>query len=96
MKWANFDKFLQGSAIDVFYSGENSGSPLINDFVFSRSTLNVDSSINFKLTDFASLTVEGLNLTNQTSDRYAYQGQNAVTQYASAGRVFRAGVRVRF
>jgi TonB-dependent receptor len=70
--------------------------PLINDFVFSRSTTNVDASMSFNFTDWASLTLEGLNLTNQTSDRYAYEGQNAVTQYASSGRVFRAGVRFRF
>jgi len=70
--------------------------PLINDFVFSRSTTNIDASMSFNFTDWASLTLEGLNLTNQTSDRYAYEGQNAVTQYASSGRIFRAGVRFRF
>jgi len=70
--------------------------PLINDFVYSRSTTNVDASMSFNFTDWASLTLEGLNLTNQTSDRYGYEGQNAVTQYASSGRIFRAGVRFRF
>ncbi|AQR75993.1 TonB-dependent receptor [Sphingomonas sp. LM7] len=70
--------------------------PLINDFVYSRSTTNVDASMSFNFTSWASLTLEGLNLTNQTSDRYAYEGQNAVTQYASSGRIFRAGVRFRF
>lgn len=70
--------------------------PLINDFVFSRSTTNVDASMSFNFTDWASLTLEGLNLTNQTSDRYGYDGQDAVTQYASSGRIFRAGVRFRF
>ncbi|MDV3459297.1 TonB-dependent receptor [Sphingomonas sp. HF-S4] len=70
--------------------------PLINDFIYSRSTTNIDASMSFNFTDWVSLTLEGLNLTNQTSDRYAYEGQNAVTQYASSGRIFRAGVRVRF
>ncbi|MDP5277396.1 TonB-dependent receptor [Sphingomonas sp. DG1-23] len=70
--------------------------PLINDFVYSRSTTNIDASMSFNFTSWASLTLEGLNLTNQTSDRYAYEGQNAVTQYASSGRIFRAGVRFRF
>ncbi|NIJ22349.1 TonB-dependent receptor [Sphingomonas naasensis] len=70
--------------------------PLINDFVFSKSTTNVDASMSFNFTDWVSLSLEGLNLTNQTSDRYAYEGQNAVTQYASSGRIFRAGVRFRF
>jgi TonB-dependent receptor len=70
--------------------------PLINDFVYSRSTTNVDASMSFNFTSWASLTLEGLNLTNQTSDRYAYEEQSAVTQYASSGRIFRAGVRFRF
>ncbi|OYQ31694.1 TonB-dependent receptor [Niveispirillum lacus] len=77
----------QGTACD---------SPLINDFVFSRSTANIDASISYKLTDLITVTAEGLNLTNQTSDRYAYEGQEAVTQYASSGRIFRVGTRVRF
>jgi TonB-dependent receptor len=71
-------------------------SPLINDFVFSRATTNVDASISFNLFKAFSLSLEGLNLTNQTSNRYAYDGQEAVTQYASSGRVFRVGARVSF
>lgn len=77
-------------------AGTECNGPLINDFVFSRSTTNVDASMSFNFTDWVSLSLEGLNLTNQTSDRYAYDGQNAVTQYASSGRIFRAGVRFRF
>jgi len=77
-------------------AGTECNGPLINDFVFSRSTTNVDASMSFNFTDWASLTLEGLNLTNQPSERYAYEGQNAVTQYASSGRIFRAGVRFRF
>ncbi len=71
-------------------------TPLINDFIYSRATTNVDASASYKITPWASLTVEGLNLTNQPSERYAYEGQEAVTQYASSGRIFRAGVRFSF
>jgi iron complex outermembrane receptor protein len=71
-------------------------SPLVNDFVYSRATTNVDASVSVKLFDAVSVTLEGLNLTNQTSNRYAYQGQEAVTQYASSGRVYRLGARVSF
>ena len=42
------------------------------------------------------MTLEGLNLTNQTSDRYAYEGQNTVAQYASSGPIYRIGARMRF
>ena len=71
-------------------------NPLMNDFIYSRATLNVDASISYKFTKFLTLTLEGLNLTNQTSDRYAYDGQNAVTQYASSGPIYRVGARMRF
>lgn len=77
----------QGTACD---------SPLINDFVYSRSTTNVDTSVSYKINEWVTVTGEGLNLTNQTSDRYAYAGQSAVTQYASSGRIYRLGTRVRF
>ena len=77
-------------------AGTECNGPLINDFVYSRSTTNVDASASYKITPWASLTLEGLNLTNQPSERYAYQGQEAVTQYASSGRIYRAGVRFSF
>jgi iron complex outermembrane recepter protein len=71
-------------------------APLINDFSYSRSTLNVDASMSYQFTDYASLTLEGLNLTNQRTNRYAYQGQEAVTNYASTGRIVRVGARFKF
>jgi iron complex outermembrane recepter protein len=77
-------------------AGTECNGPLINDFAYSQSTLNVDASMSYKVTDYATLSLEGLNLTNQTSDRYAYQGQEAVTQYSSSGRILRAGLRVKF
>lgn len=70
--------------------------PLINDFVYSQATTNVDASVSFNIFENFAITAEGLNLTNQTSNRYAYEGQEAVTQYASSGRVFRLGARVTF
>jgi TonB-dependent receptor len=71
-------------------------SPLINDFGFSQSTTNVDASISLNLIAGLSITAEGLNLTNQTSNRYAYSGQEAVSQYGSSGRVYRLGARFSF
>ena len=71
-------------------------SPLINDFGFSRSTTNVDASININLMQGLSISAEGLNLTNQTSNRFAYDGQEAVSQYGSSGRVYRLGARFSF
>lgn len=71
-------------------------SPLINDFAYSRATTNVDASLNINLMKGLSISAEGLNLTNQTSNRYAYSGQEAVSQYGSSGRVYRLGARFSF
>ena len=87
---------LTNSPASPAAAGTLCNAPLVNDFLYSRSTRNIDASMSFAVTDWASLTLEGLNLTNQTSDRYAYSGQDAVTLYASSGPIYRAGVRFRF
>ncbi|WP_121115650.1 TonB-dependent receptor [Croceibacterium ferulae] len=72
------------------------GGPLINDFVTSAATFNLDAAASFQVTERLSITAEGLNLTNQTSNRFAYQGNPVVSQYASSGPIYRVGARVRF
>ena len=81
---------------DPATAGTPCNSPLVNDFVKSGATTNVDFAASYKVTDFLTLTVEGLNLTNQTSNRFAYQENPVVTQYASSGPVYRIGARARF
>jgi TonB-dependent receptor len=71
-------------------------SPLINDFTFSQNTLNLDASATYNITKNFAVTVEGLNLTNQNTNNYAYQDSPAVSQYASSGRVYRLGARMTF
>jgi TonB-dependent receptor len=71
-------------------------APLLNDFVFSDATLNVDASASYSLTKNFSVTVEAENLTNQTSDRLAYQDTPVVSQYAASGRIYRLGARMKF
>ncbi|MBM0106870.1 TonB-dependent receptor [Steroidobacter sp. S1-65] len=71
-------------------------SPLINDFVGSEETLNLDASISYVLNDAVTLNFEALNLTNQEDERWAYQDHPLVTQYRATGRQFFAGVRLRF
>ena len=44
--------------------------------------------------DYLSFSVEGLNLTNQTEDRWAYAEDPVVTQYSSTGRQIFAGFRL--
>ena len=71
-------------------------SPLINDFVGSEGTNNVDMSVRWNVNKNLAVTLEGLNLTNQTSDRYAYVDNPVVTQYGSTGRQFVLGARYKY
>jgi iron complex outermembrane recepter protein len=71
-------------------------TPLINDFAGSEATTNVDASFSYKFNKIVSLSLEALNLTNQTSNRFGYEDNHVVTQYASTGRQFFAGIRAVF
>jgi iron complex outermembrane receptor protein len=69
-------------------------APLINDFLGSKATRNIDAKVTWQATDYLSFSVEGLNLTNQTEDRWAYAADPVVTQYSSTGRQVFAGFRL--
>jgi iron complex outermembrane recepter protein len=69
-------------------------APLINDFIGSEATRNVDAAVRYQVNDHLSVSVEGLNLTNQTEDRWAYEAEPLVTQYSSTGRQIFAGFRL--
>jgi TonB-dependent receptor len=71
-------------------------SPLINDFIGSGSTFNLDASFTYKWNDAITFTLEALNLTNQTDERWAYQDDPVVSQYGSTGRQFFFGARFRY
>jgi iron complex outermembrane receptor protein len=69
-------------------------SPLVNDFVGSEATRNIDASMKFQATDWLQFSLEVLNLTNQTENRWAYEAEPLVTQYSSTGRQVFAGFRL--
>ena len=69
-------------------------SPLMNDFIGSKATRNIDAKVTWQATDYLSLSIEALNLTNQTEDRWAYRDEHLVTQYSSTGRQVFAGFRL--
>ena len=100
--WAYRDAYVTtyplaaGTCAPGFISGTQNpcDSPLINDFIGSKATRNIDASVSWQATDSLSFTVEGLNLTNQTEDRWAYAQEPLVTQYSSTGRQIFAGVRL--
>jgi TonB-dependent receptor len=72
--------------------------PLVNDFSGSQGTTNVDAKFNYNITEHLQISLEGLNLTNQTSNRYAYPltAQPVVTLYSSTGRQITVGVRYKY
>jgi iron complex outermembrane receptor protein len=77
-------------------AGGPCNSPVIADFGYNEDTLNVDVAIGINVTDWAKLTLEGRNLTNETQYRTMY-GENPVTQnYGSTGRIFTGGIRLVF
>jgi len=69
-------------------------APLVNDFLGSRATRNIDAKVTWQAFDYLSFSIEGLNLTNQTEDRWAYEDEPLVTQYSSTGRQIFAGFRL--
>jgi iron complex outermembrane recepter protein len=76
--------------------GSYCNGPLVNDFVGSEATSNVDASLRWNVTDNLSVSLEGLNLTNQTTDRFAYVDSPVVSQYGSTGRQFVLGARFKY
>jgi iron complex outermembrane receptor protein len=68
-------------------------APLVNDFVGSKATRNLDAMVRWQATDYLSFSVEMLNITNQTEDRWAYAAEPLVTQYSSTGRQVFMGAR---
>jgi TonB-dependent receptor len=71
-------------------------APLVNDFIGSKATRNVDAAFSYAFNDHLTFTLDALNLTNQTEDRWAYQAEPLVTQYSSSGRQYFFGVRYTF
>lgn len=76
--------------------GAACNSPVMGDFGYNEDTLNIDVAIGVNVTDYAKLTLEGRNLTNERQYRTMY-ADNPVTQtYASTGRIVTAGLRLSF
>ncbi|MFT4089130.1 MAG: TonB-dependent receptor [Asticcacaulis sp.] len=84
----NCDPGLQanGSACD---------GPLINETGGSKETLNVDMAMRYQPTKRVAITFEAQNLTDQKSERYAYDNP-VVSTYSASGRNFKLGLRYKY
>jgi outer membrane receptor protein involved in Fe transport len=70
--------------------------PLLLDFLGSRATTNVDANFTWNFNQHLAFRLEGLNLTNQTSNRYGYTANPVVTAYGSSGRQITFGMRYKY
>jgi iron complex outermembrane receptor protein len=69
--------------------------PFNTDLSGTESTLNVDASLSYKISDAFSVNVEAINLTNEKDDTYV-SSQHLTEDYRTYGRQYLAGVRFAF
>ena len=67
----------------------------LNIFEGYDSTINVDASIRYKLTDWLEVSLEGTNLTDEYRTRFVNDPAPRAYENNHFGRVFMAGVRVQ-
>ncbi len=77
-------------------AGAACNSPVIGDFGYNEDTLNIDFALALSLTDFAKLSLEGRNMTNNPQYRTMYAANPVSQTYASTGRIITGGLRLVF
>jgi len=75
------------------YIDQNSGTG--NVFEGYNSTINVDASMRYKLTDWIELSLEGINLTDDYRDRYTDLDANRNYEQLHYGRTIQLGARFK-
>ena len=89
-----FSARVSGSSRSAFLTrvpGQNN-----NDVEGKNSSLNVDLSISYKLSDQLEVTFEGLNLTNEANDQFISRARNSSVVYHVTGREYLLGMRYKF
>jgi TonB-dependent receptor len=69
---------------------------VVNDVEGKNSTLNVDASASYRLTDNITLTAEAINLTDEFNDQFVDRERNSPSVVHHTGRQFYIGARVTF
>ena len=75
------------------YVDQNSATG--NVFEGYNSTINVDASVRYRITENVEISLEGTNLTDEYRDRYTDLDANRNYEYNHFGRTFFAGARVK-
>ena len=76
-------------------NGAACDGPLINELGGSKETLNVDMAMRYQPTKRVAITFEAQNLTDEKSERYAYDNP-VVSTYSASGRNFKVGLRYKY
>ncbi len=71
-------------------------APLVNDFIGSKPTFNLDANFAWNINDYLTATVELLNVTNQADERWMFQNSRIVSQYQANGRQVFVGIRAKY
>ena len=67
-----------------------------NDVEGKNATLNVDASISYKVNDRLTVTLEGVNLTNEANDQFISRARNSSVVYHVTGREYLLGASYKF
>lgn len=73
-----------------------SNAPTIQDAEGTNDTLNVDLSASYNINDHLTVTLEGLNLTDEFNDQFIDTGTDRVVVYTHTGRQYFFGARYKF
>lgn len=76
-------------------SGAACNSPIMADFRAVKDNMQIDASFSYDINDHFSVSLEGQNLLNETTQKWVYQDVQLSQQYASTGRIYAAGVRIK-
>ena len=71
-------------------------APTIQDAEGTNETLNVDFSASYAINDHLTISLEGLNLTDEANDQFIDTQTNRVVVYTHTGRQVFLGARYKF
>ena len=95
--WAYYEDAKFSARVSASYRSkyidQNSGTG--NIFEGYNSTVNVDASVRYKLTDWIELSLEGINLTDDYRDRYTDLDANRNYEQLHFGRTIQLGARFK-
>ena len=75
--------------------GQVTASATGNVFEGYNSTINIDASVRYNITDYLELSLQGVNLTDKYRDRFVDLDANRAYEYNHFGRTILFGARFK-